>query len=596
MIDFGKHFIGDTFVIGYTAKGGVTLEKANIALEGPEGSLISKSGKCAVEANRVTLKVTPQLAPVRGEYQVFFSNIFSDGSERSLPAKFELIERGWGETTQDVIVKQSPASPAPENLPPKPRDEEEERVEKQPSEGDKQPKKRDEEVSSREDDVDPAVVTEVDGSTIVEIDDDIDSYDWLLTAEYLMGGTKEEEQPPTEEPNIEKQEGGLRPQKVWIKDPSVQGGGYYQTRMTRPEGTTTQGPGASHVEDVQNVATGGKPAALVDTQAASEAERLGLRTFKVPQGTFGPALSNKLTHVVVKPGQEANAQKVLDVFKKYPITNKPRPIEYHRELGEALGYSREAIDAFIDRIRPQLEKGVAITPEVNTPTYGEGAIDSLPNNRKKRKIEKATSSGKAREIGDKLGIDWKEVDLDQFRRGLKVELEHTKDPETRVVKPQDLLSVGKIAWAHLKEKKDYYSRLEQVEKQDRGMSVKAIIRNEEGRILLIRDASSSYWDLPGGHVANSETVEEALRREVKEEVGLELTEASEKETRLLTLGDEERPVAFYDCRAKGGVKLSSEHSTYKWVHPHAFKSYNLGAFKNILCGKPDRVFQKQGVL
>ena len=422
MIDFGKHFMGDTFVVGYTAKGEVTLEKASVTLEGPEGSLISKSGKCAVEANRVTLRITSQLAPVKGEYLVFFSNAFSDGSERSLPAKFTLIERGWGEETQDVLVKQQPSS---QNLPPEPREE------TQPSEGGKQPQKRDEEDSFLED------VTEVDGQTIIEIDDGMDAYDWLLTAEYLLGGAKEE---------------------------------------------------SSSLE----------------------------------------------------------------------------------------------------------EKGVAITPEVNTSTYGDGATDSLPEERKRR-IEKATSEDKAREVGDRLGIDWKEVDLDQFRRGLKVELEHTSDPETRVVKPQDLASVGKIAWAHLKEKKDYYSRLKKIEvkKQDRGMSVKAIIRNEEGRILLIRDASSSYWDLPGGHVANSETVEEALRREVKEETGLELTEANEKETRLLTLGDEERPVAFYDCKAKGEIKLSSEHTTFKWVHPRAFKSYNLGAFKNILCGKPDRVFQKQ---
>jgi len=69
----------------------------------------------------------------------------------------------------------------------------------------------------------------------------------------------------------------------------------------------------------------------------------------------------------------------------------------------------------------------------------------------------------ARSIGMQLKIDWALIDLEQFRRGLEVELEHGAiDPETNVTGNDPLLT-GKIAWAHLKEIRDYYSRLDQME-------------------------------------------------------------------------------------------------------------------------------------
>jgi hypothetical protein len=69
----------------------------------------------------------------------------------------------------------------------------------------------------------------------------------------------------------------------------------------------------------------------------------------------------------------------------------------------------------------------------------------------------------ARTIGAKLGIDWAKVDLEQFRRGIEVELEHgARDPETNVTDDDPVLT-GKIAWAHLKEFPDYYTRLDKLE-------------------------------------------------------------------------------------------------------------------------------------
>lgn len=73
------------------------------------------------------------------------------------------------------------------------------------------------------------------------------------------------------------------------------------------------------------------------------------------------------------------------------------------------------------------------------------------------------STEEARSIGTQLDIDWSQIDLEQFRRGLTVELEHgAVDPETNVT-GDDLVLTGKIAWAHLKEIRDYYTRLDWME-------------------------------------------------------------------------------------------------------------------------------------
>jgi hypothetical protein len=71
----------------------------------------------------------------------------------------------------------------------------------------------------------------------------------------------------------------------------------------------------------------------------------------------------------------------------------------------------------------------------------------------------------AKRIGDAIGVDWAATDLEQFRLGLSVELEHgSSDPRTNVTGDDPLLT-GKIAWAHLNEIPDYYTRLLQMEQE-----------------------------------------------------------------------------------------------------------------------------------
>ncbi len=69
----------------------------------------------------------------------------------------------------------------------------------------------------------------------------------------------------------------------------------------------------------------------------------------------------------------------------------------------------------------------------------------------------------ATRIGNDMHVNWAEVDVNEFRKGLEVELEHgSHDPETNVT-DDDMELTAKIALAHLKEFPDYYSRLAKME-------------------------------------------------------------------------------------------------------------------------------------
>ena len=75
------------------------------------------------------------------------------------------------------------------------------------------------------------------------------------------------------------------------------------------------------------------------------------------------------------------------------------------------------------------------------------------------------SSQEARDIGERIGIDWQRsrFDVEQFRMGLEVELEHGRRDLATNVSDDDELTTGKIARAHLNEFPDYNTRLEKME-------------------------------------------------------------------------------------------------------------------------------------
>ncbi|MBZ0158036.1 MAG: hypothetical protein K8I29_17705 [Alphaproteobacteria bacterium] len=75
------------------------------------------------------------------------------------------------------------------------------------------------------------------------------------------------------------------------------------------------------------------------------------------------------------------------------------------------------------------------------------------------------SAEEAKGVGESLGVDWSKFDVEQFRMGMDVELEHgLSNPATNVTNNDPFLT-GKIALAHLNEFPDYYTRLYEMEEE-----------------------------------------------------------------------------------------------------------------------------------
>jgi len=77
------------------------------------------------------------------------------------------------------------------------------------------------------------------------------------------------------------------------------------------------------------------------------------------------------------------------------------------------------------------------------------------------------STEEARRIGEEIGIDWSSApfDVEQFRMGMDVELEHGLRDLLTNVTDGDPVVTGKIALAHLNEFADYYTRLARMEEE-----------------------------------------------------------------------------------------------------------------------------------
>jgi hypothetical protein len=80
---------------------------------------------------------------------------------------------------------------------------------------------------------------------------------------------------------------------------------------------------------------------------------------------------------------------------------------------------------------------------------------------------KSFTADEAHSVGESIGIDWAAAsfDVEQFRMGMDVELEHGFQDMLTNVTADDPMVTGKIALAHLNEFPDYYTRLERMEEE-----------------------------------------------------------------------------------------------------------------------------------
>lgn len=119
------------------------------------------------------------------------------------------------------------------------------------------------------------------------------------------------------------------------------------------------------------------------------------------------------------------------------------------------------------------------------------------------------------------------------------------------------------------------------------VATKALII-KEGKILLIRESSNykggtqpNKFDVIGGRISPGEKFEEALKREVKEETGLEVEIGMPffvNEARPIVKGEKWQIIRiFFRCTTNTGseIILGEDHDEFKWIDPANYKQENI---------------------
>lgn len=100
----------------------------------------------------------------------------------------------------------------------------------------------------------------------------------------------------------------------------------------------------------------------------------------------------------------------------------------------------------------------------------------------------------------------------------------------------------------------------------------AVIVDERGSILAVQRSAAMLhafkWEFPGGKVESGETAEEALQREIREEldIDIELLQALRPTTHAYTSSRVICLIPFLCRIIKGSIKLK-EHLEYRWLSP-----------------------------
>ena len=109
--------------------------------------------------------------------------------------------------------------------------------------------------------------------------------------------------------------------------------------------------------------------------------------------------------------------------------------------------------------------------------------------------------------------------------------------------------------------------------------VAAVIQNEEGKILIaqrnLKKSQGGLWEFPGGKIEPNETKEEAIIREIKEEMDIDIEAKKFIGQKVFNYPDKDINLIAIECKQiKGDIKLN-EHEDIKWVNKNELRNFNF---------------------
>ena len=111
------------------------------------------------------------------------------------------------------------------------------------------------------------------------------------------------------------------------------------------------------------------------------------------------------------------------------------------------------------------------------------------------------------------------------------------------------------------------------------MDVVAGVIRRDGRFLITQrlpdDTLGGYWEFPGGSVEPGEALPAALRRELKEELGIETEIGEQIHAAVHAYPDRDVRLHFYSARIISGEPQKLEVADLRWVTPEQFADYQF---------------------
>ncbi|MEM7554472.1 MAG: 8-oxo-dGTP diphosphatase MutT [Cyanobacteria bacterium P01_A01_bin.84] len=107
----------------------------------------------------------------------------------------------------------------------------------------------------------------------------------------------------------------------------------------------------------------------------------------------------------------------------------------------------------------------------------------------------------------------------------------------------------------------------------------AVIRNEQGQILIDRRLQEGemggLWEFPGGKIEANETIEECIKREIKEEIGINIEIGEYLTTIDYTYTTLRVTLIVHNCRYVSGIPTAIECDEIHWVRVDELKNYTF---------------------
>lgn len=122
--------------------------------------------------------------------------------------------------------------------------------------------------------------------------------------------------------------------------------------------------------------------------------------------------------------------------------------------------------------------------------------------------------------------------------------------------------------------------------------VAAIIMNEEDKILItqrnLKKAQGGLWEFPGGKIEPNETREDAIVREIKEELTIDIKVDKYIGEKVFNYPDKDINLIALKCEKISGNVQLTEHEDIKWVKKSELENFKVAPADEFIVEKVTR--------